>query len=244
MSVKVAPQSSLLSPLVLDPRKVPITAVDQHLPALSREHLTRCYIAERLTHAWGWAPPLLGDGTLNDAPPVAQKDASVLVMLEPFRAEEFEGPSVLLTRRPQHLRRHAGQISFPGGRREATDVDACETALREASEEIGLLSSVVRILGVMPAYHTVTGFSVTPVVAWQDAEFVARPDPQEVDEVFRVPLVFLMNPANHRWHCCTLPNGLKRKFLSMPWVSPSGAEYFIWGATAAMLRNFYHLLAE
>lgn len=154
-----------------------------------------------------------------------------------------DGHTVLLTQRTAHLRDHAGQISFPGGRSEPGDADAVATALREAQEEIGLDPALPEVLGRMPVYTTVTRFQVTPVVALLPDRLDLQPDPAEVAEVFQVPLAFLMNPAHHRRHQMTV-EGQVRRFLSMPWSAPDGREYFIWGATAAMLRNLYHLLAD
>jgi 8-oxo-dGTP pyrophosphatase MutT (NUDIX family) len=159
------------------------------------------------------------------------------------------GLRVLLTQRTDHLRQHAGQISFPGGKTEPTDADAAATALREAEEEVGLPRRRVQVIGHMPPYTTITGYVVTPVVG-----LVAEPfdlselviDRSEVAEAFAVPLHFLMNPANHRRHVFEFEGG-QRQFLSMPWHGPGEGgvprEYFIWGATAAMLRNLYRLLA-
>jgi 8-oxo-dGTP pyrophosphatase MutT (NUDIX family) len=149
---------------------------------------------------------------------------------------------VLLTRRTDHLRDHAGQISFPGGRREPEDANAVATALREAEEEIGLSPGHVEVLGSLPDYTTVTRFVVTPVVGLIEQLPTLTPDPFEVAEIFEVPLGFLMNPANHRSHVFEL-DGQRRQFLSMPWVSAVGREFYIWGATAAILRNLYRALA-
>jgi 8-oxo-dGTP pyrophosphatase MutT (NUDIX family) len=170
-------------------------------------------------------------------------DASVLVPL----VMRDPGLQVLLTRRTEHLRDHAGQISFPGGRVEAHDADAVATALRETEEEIGLPRSHVEVIGHLPSYTTVTHFVVTPVVALVRPGFALKLDEFEVAEAFEVPLTFLMTPAHHRRHEMQLPGGARR-FLSMPWdgVDNAGAvrNYFIWGATAAMLRNLYRFLSS
>ena len=160
---------------------------------------------------------------------------------------ERDEMTVLLTQRTDHLTDHPGQISFPGGRVEPTDADAAATALREAHEEIGLEAAFVEVLGAMPTYTTGTGFIVTPIVALVRPGFTVNVDPFEVAEVFEVPLAFLMNPANHRRHAIEV-NGVRREFLSMPWdgVDEAGQPRrycFIWGATAAMLRNLYRFLA-
>jgi 8-oxo-dGTP pyrophosphatase MutT (NUDIX family) len=153
---------------------------------------------------------------------------------------------VLLTRRTDHLRDHAGQVSFPGGRSEAHDADAAATAVREAAEEVGLPQDRIEVIGEMPAYTTVTRFVVTPVVALVQPPFELALDRFEVAEAFEVPLPFLMDPAHHRRHVFTF-EGRERQFLSMPWSGTGDdgrpREYFIWGATAAMLRNLYRFLA-
>jgi 8-oxo-dGTP pyrophosphatase MutT (NUDIX family) len=187
-------------------------------------------------------PELGGDGQafFTDRP---ARPAAVLVPL----VERPEGLTVLLTQRTDHLRDHAGQISFPGGGSEPHDESAAATALREAEEEVGLARGHVQVAGELPVYRTVTGFHVTPVLAMVRAPFELRLDPFEVAEAFEVPLSFLMTPAHHRRHVFTFDGG-QRQFLSMPWqgqgADGSPREYFIWGATAAMLRNLYRYLAD
>jgi 8-oxo-dGTP pyrophosphatase MutT (NUDIX family) len=126
------------------------------------------------------------------------------------------------------------------------DRNVVDTALREALEEIGLHARHVRVLGQMPIYTTGSGFIVTPVVALVDPEFTLALDAFEVADVFEVPLSFLMTPANHRWHEVEF-DGIVRRFMSMPWQGPGSdghsRHFFIWGATAAMLRNLYRMLA-
>jgi 8-oxo-dGTP pyrophosphatase MutT (NUDIX family) len=179
-----------------------------------------------------FVPEFEGDGRLlTDRTPAA---ASVLVPL----VQREGGATLLLTRRTAHLRDHAGQISFPGGRAEVHDVDPAATALREAEEEVGLPHARVEVLGTLPTYTTVTHFVVTPVVALVSLPFDLRLDGFEVAEAFEVPLSFLMTPANHRRHVFEFEGG-RRQFLSMPY-----GDYFIWGATAAMLRNLYRFLGE
>ena len=152
--------------------------------------------------------------------------------------------TVLLTQRTDHLNDHPGQISFPGGRAEPSDADAVATALREAHEEIGLEAFEVEVLGSLPTYTTGTGFIVTPVVALVRPGAALRLDPLEVAEVFEVPLAWLMNPANHQHHAIEI-DGATREFISIPWQGRCRRQrrgYFIWGATAAMLRNLYRFL--
>lgn len=141
------------------------------------------------------------------------------------------GHTVLLTQRTAHLRDHAGQISFPGGRVEAEDMSPLHTALRETEEEIGLHRQQVEILGYLPEYRTGTGFRVTPVVALVTPPFELALDPFEVAEAFEVPLSFLLDPANHQRHSLHY-RGALRHFYAMPY-----GDYFIWGATAGMIRS-------
>jgi 8-oxo-dGTP pyrophosphatase MutT (NUDIX family) len=146
------------------------------------------------------------------------------------------GLTLLLTQRTAHLRDHAGQISFPGGRVDEGDADRIATALRETEEETGLSPSRVDIIGQLPDYDIPTGFRVTPVVGWIEPPFELRPDPFEVADVFEVPLQFFLDPANHQRHS-DVRNGRIRHFYSMPY-----GERNIWGATAGMLHSLYQIL--
>jgi 8-oxo-dGTP pyrophosphatase MutT (NUDIX family) len=224
-------------PRITDPRAVPVAGHDGHLPPLEPGRLTADWLRSRFAAPPAWEPETRGDGGRFAG--YERSDASVLVPL----VQRDQGLTLLLTQRTAHLRDHAGQISFPGGRAEPTDADAVDTALREAEEEVGLERRHVEVIGALPVYRTVTSFDVTPVVALVQPSFDLRIDGHEVAEAFEVPLAFLMAPANHRRHVLDWDGG-RHQFLSMPWPRPDGqGEYFIWGATAAMLRNFYRLLA-
>lgn len=144
--------------------------------------------------------------------------------------ERHAGLSVILTRRADNLRAHPGQISFPGGKIDASDRSPLDAALREAEEEIGLLSRNVEVSGVLEPYPTGTGFLVTPFVGFVDPRFRPVADPGEVAEVFEAPLDFLMDRRNHERESYTR-NGETRHF----YVIMVG-QYRIWGATAGMLR--------
>jgi 8-oxo-dGTP pyrophosphatase MutT (NUDIX family) len=148
------------------------------------------------------------------------------------------GLTVIFTRRTAHLKAHSGQVSFPGGRAEPEDATPEFTALREAREEIGLALERVEVLARLPDYHTRTGFRVTPVVGLVTPPMALVPDPREVEEVFEVPLAFLLDPANHRRETREL-QGRTVGYYVMRY-----GTHTIWGATAGMLMNLYRHLAE
>ena len=157
------------------------------------------------------------------------RPAAVLV---PIVLRESE-PTLLLTRRTDHLHHHPGQVSFPGGRVEEQDTSPIETALRETEEEISLARHHVELLGCLPQYRTGTGFDVTPVVGLVTPPFELSPDAFEVAEVFEVPLSFLLDEANHQLHRVEV-RGKLREYYAMPY-----GDYFIWGATAGMIVSLY-----
>ncbi len=145
--------------------------------------------------------------------------------------EQHQGAlHVLLTKRASHLQHHPGQIAFPGGKVDATDADAAAAALREAEEEVGLARGNVEPLGNMAAHETVTGFLITPVIGRIIAPFTPRAEPGEVEDVFTVPLAHFADPSNYRvegrrWR------GQTRYYYVVPY-----GPYYVWGATARMLR--------
>lgn len=233
------------APRILDPRSAPVVGTDAHLPAVDVSHLTAAALRARFARTDPWQPESTGDGRIFGGREPAH--AAVLVPLVQREDRGDGGLHVLLTRRTEHLRDHAGQISFPGGRSEPEDGSPAATALREAEEEVGLPHTQVEVIGLMPTYTTVTSYVVTPVVALVQAPYALALDSFEVAEAFEVPLSFLMNPAHHHRHVFGFEGG-QRQFLSMPWrgVGADGVtrEYFIWGATAAMLRNLYRFLVD
>ena len=166
-------------------------------------------------------PPILEDG-------LGSETLTAAAVLFPIVLREAQ-PTVLLTQRTSHLRDHAGQVSFPGGRVEALDRSPIHTALRETEEEIGMCPEQVEVIGYLPEYRTSTGFRVTPVVGLVRPPFTLRPDPFEVAEVFEVPLAFLLDPANRQRHSREW-RGQLRHYFAMPY-----GDYFIWGATAGMI---------
>lgn len=141
-----------------------------------------------------------------------------------------DGPSVLLTKRSSKLKHHPGQIAFPGGKVEPDDLGPVQAALREAHEEVGLPPENVRVIGTMPTHETVTRFTVTPVLALIETDFTPKPEVGEVDEVFTVPLSHVINPdrfsvEGRHWR------GTRRHYFTVPY-----GPYYIWGATARILR--------
>jgi 8-oxo-dGTP pyrophosphatase MutT (NUDIX family) len=142
-------------------------------------------------------------------------------------------PTVLLTQRAAHLNDHAGQISFPGGKIDATDASPLDAALREAEEEIGLSREFIDPIGYLDLYATGFGFRILPTLARIKPGFKLRINETEVDDAFEVPLAFLMNPANHQLHAKEF-RGMERHYYAMPF-----AERYIWGATAGILRVLY-----
>ncbi|MBC7577474.1 MAG: CoA pyrophosphatase [Tardiphaga sp.] len=146
---------------------------------------------------------------------------------------EHELPTVLLTQRAAHLNDHAGQIAFPGGKIDATDVSPLDAALREAEEEVGLDRSFVEPVGYLDLYGTAFGFRILPTVARVKPGFTLAINQNEVESAFEVPLAFLMDPANHQLHSKEF-RGIERSYYAMPF-----AERYIWGATAGILRVLY-----
>jgi 8-oxo-dGTP pyrophosphatase MutT (NUDIX family) len=147
-------------------------------------------------------------------------------------------PTVLLTQRAAHLNDHAGQISFPGGKIDATDASPLDAALREAEEEIGLAREFVDPIGYLDLYATGFGFRILPTVARVKPGFRLRINEAEVDDAFEVPLAFLMNPANHQVHSKEF-RGIERSYYAMPFE-----QRYIWGATAGILRVLYERICR
>lgn len=160
------------------------------------------------------------------------RECAVLV---PVVAREPE-VVVLLTQRTAHLKSHAGQIAFPGGKIEPQDATPIDTALREAHEEIGVTADLIRPLSLLDLHKTGTGFRIVPVLSLISPDYTARPDPSEVDDVFEIPLSFLMCANNHQRHYAEW-KGHRRLFYAMTY-----GNRFVWGATAAILRNLYERL--
>jgi len=215
-----------------DPHLVPVFQVDAHLAAVPARDLTPEALEMRFANPPAWQPELVRERKFMDRPP-----AQAAVLLAVVMRDE---PTVLLTQRPSHMSTHAGQIAFAGGKCDETDVDVAATALREAHEEVGLEARHVKVLGTLPEYVTGSAFYVTPVVALISPSMTLQLNTHEVADAFEVPLAFLMDPANHRWHRYEF-EGVTREWLSMPYQDGDQLR-FVWGATAGMLRNFYRFL--
>lgn len=167
------------------------------------------------------------------APGRKLRAAGVLCAFQPGA----KGLDVILTKRSSRLKHHPGQIAFPGGKQDEADADVVAAALREAREEIGLCPENVEVLGALPTHETVTGFTVTPVLALVRDAFDPVPEPGEVEEVFAAPFAHVTDPARfqiqyRRWR------GQRRHYFTVP-LGP----YYIWGATARILRGLAERVA-
>lgn len=162
------------------------------------------------------------------------RPAAVLVPLVP----RDDGLHMILTERQPHLRQHAGQVAFPGGRLDGDDEGPIAAALRETEEETGILPAFVEPIGFLDTYLTSTNYRVFPVVGILRQGFTVTPHAGEVADVFEVPLSFLMDPKHHERHSRDW-QGRTRYYYAMPWNGR-----YIWGATAGMIRNLYSLLYE
>ncbi|MGZ8291050.1 MAG: CoA pyrophosphatase [Telluria sp.] len=219
-----------LAKFPFDPESLPVDAIAGE-SALGHERMVAEWLRQRFASPPEWEAEASELAYLLRPKITA---ASVLIAL----VQRAEGLSLLLTQRTDHLTSHAGQISFPGGRAEQEDASAIDTALRETEEEIGLDRRHIDIIGALPDYVTGSGYRVTPVVGLVTPPFELTPDPNEVADVFEVPLSFLMDGMNHQRLSVEMPEGAgRRQFYAMPY-----GRRFIWGATAGMLRNLFHLL--
>ncbi|OYY68445.1 CoA pyrophosphatase [Sphingomonas sp. 28-63-12] len=189
-------------------------------------------LANRLRHALEAGPPhetILLTGDHRDLDLAASDTLLAAAVLVPITDRPI--PGVILTQRTDTMRRHPGQIAFPGGRIDPEDDGPIAAALREAEEEIALPRHLVTIIGPADRYRTVTGYDVTPIVAVVPPDLVLVPSEAEVAHVFEVPLAFILDPANHieasvEWQ------GRERHYYEILW-----GERRIWGATAAMIVN-------
>lgn len=220
-----------MSKLSFDPQDVPILSIAGETAILS-ERLDPLWLRRRFASPPEWMPEITDEQQwAENAAPTAASVLLPLVLRE-------NGLTLLMTRRAAHLAEHGGQICFPGGRAELSDSSPVETALRETEEEVGLHRRHIDVIGTLPDYFTRTGYLVTPVVSIVRPPFELKAEPSEVDEIFEVPLAFLMNGLNHQLREAEFPGGIGRRTFYVIAYD----RFFIWGATAAMLRNLFHFL--
>ncbi len=179
-------------------------------------------------------PPLGSDFSLSGVMPLPEVRRPAAVLVPLVRREP--GLTVLLTQRTEDMPSHAGQIAFPGGRRQAEDPDEIATALRETEEEVGLTRDFIEVIGPVDHYRTGTGYEITPIVGIVTPGFTTRADPREVADVFEVPLEHFLDERNHRIDS-RVWQGRERRYYAMPY-----GERYIWGATAGMLKNLQFVL--
>ena len=232
-SANLSPDTPLSKLPNFDPRTMPLLGIDTHLPAVPHERLAPTALRQRFVQPPGWEPEMWSERQFMD------RQTAKAAVLVPIVMRER--PMVLLTERATQMSTHSGQIAFPGGKVDDSDRDHVDTALREALEEIGLARELSEVLGEMPTYTTGSRFIITPVVALVRPDYQLTLNAHEVADAFEVPLDFLMNPAHHRRHAIEF-SGVRREWFSMPYMDGS-TERFVWGATAAMLRNFYRFLS-
>jgi 8-oxo-dGTP pyrophosphatase MutT (NUDIX family) len=223
-----------------DPRAVPITGFDAHMAAVSAGSLSVPALRRRFASPPVWTPEVREEPSFSERQPA---QAAVLIAIALADGVTRHESTILLTQRTTNLSTHSGQVAFAGGKVDRTDADAVAAALREAHEEVGLDSSYCEVLGSLPSYITGTAFHITPVVALVQPGFTLQANPDEVADVFEVPLAFLMNPANHARHEL-IWSDMRREWFSMHWQGTAAApdDRFVWGATAGMLRNLYRFL--
>ena len=214
----------------IDPTIQPIDSIAKG-EAVPLDRLTPDALRQRFAVPPNWTPEVKEERRFVDR---EWRSAAVLVPL----VDRPEGLSVLLTQRSMRLKEHPGQISFPGGRVDEEDCTHIETALREAKEEIGVDRECVEIIGLMPEYRTGSGYRVIPVVSIVHPPFDVTLNRREVDDAFELPFSFFMTGTNYQVRSAEFPNGLgRRSFYTIPCEGR-----FVWGATAAMLRNLYHFI--
>lgn len=225
--------------------KCPVTKVDTDLPALPASCLNENFIRQSfafLEVPWSQIPIYKGIPASTGKP---VREAAVLVPILSDHTKKGAELEVLLMRRSAHLKDHAGQVSFPGGKVDVSDPHEVATALRETYEEVGIRPELIEVVGTMPAHETGTAFRIVPVIGIIQGSPFLQINREEVESAFTVPLSYLMNPSHHRWHEYLMSTDDGKDHL-LKWLSIEyeyrGESYFIWGATAAMLRNLYSYL--
>ncbi|TCL74738.1 CoA pyrophosphatase [Rhizobium sp. BK251] len=186
-----------------------------------------------IDHAWrDHGDHILNPDIVARVENIALRDAAVLVPV----VDDGEEASVIFTTRTSTLRKHSGQIAFPGGAIDPGDISPEMAALRETEEEIGLGGAYVETVGRLPNYFAATGFRITPVLGVVRRGFELQPNPDEVEDVFEVPLSFLMDP-DHHGRDSRIWEGIERHFYRIPY-----GTHMIWGITAGIVRTLYERL--
>lgn len=202
---------------------------------IRREHIVAAFDGPGVTaEASPNGPAWLETQPDSAGPTAVFTEAAVLIPL----IDRKDGMTVLLTRRTDDLKSHAGQIAFPGGRMEQADATPEHTALRETKEEVGLQPASIDVIGRLGVRETGTGYRVVPIVGLIDPPFDVVADPSEVAEVFEVPLSFVMDTANHKFETRIL-GGVERSFYALPF-----GAYYIWGLTARLLVNLTEVIGR
>ncbi|MGG4775059.1 CoA pyrophosphatase [Paenalcaligenes sp. Me52] len=217
-----------------NPETQPVIAVDS-LPSLAKEALQEDFIREAFkTMPLGQVDPhFQGQFVENFTAAPTAIPAAVYLGLQ----QRKTGMSMLFTRRSAHLLHHAGQISFPGGRIDPEDLSVQAAALRETHEEVGIDPDYLEPLGQQPIFLSSSSFAMCPVVGMIHPGYRMVPSPAEVSEVFEVPLSALLDPSQHTLHQVQVNGVNYRQYFAIRWQ-----QHFIWGATAVIVRNFYHYL--
>lgn len=217
-----------------DPELLPVDSLGGE-PAIDPALLTPDSLRARFANPPDWKPEIRMERLVRPMAGALSNAAVLIVVVEREQGPTLL-PTILFTQRTAHLNAHAGQISFPGGRMESYDASPIDTALRETEEEVGIHRRHLEVIGTLPDYDTGTGSRVVPVVALLQPPFEMQANPFEVAEIFEVPLSFLMNGMHHQRRSAEFVTG-RRTFYVMPYE-----RFFIWGATAGMLRNLFHFL--
>ena len=231
---------SLASPGRFDPQKSFIRRHFESDTILDDSTLMPDQLRARFSLEIPWAPEETDENRHIKASSIIEKKEldgvevrAAILMPIIFRKKE---PMILLTERSQHLSSHPGQISFPGGRFSNMDRCLVSTAKRETEEEVGIRKEDIEVLGFFPEYCTISGYRVTPVAALVSSESTYKLNSREVKSIVEIPMKYLLNPRNHMLRSWESDQG-RRHFYSIAFEN-----YFIWGTTAAMLRNFYLFL--
>lgn len=220
--------------LGFDPQTQPFLDLSP-LPNIASPYLSTSFIQASFSHAIHWeVEPLLSSLIVPEFDAYPKHIPSAVCM--PLVQRE-QGLTVLLTRRSGQLPSHPGQVCFPGGRIDLSDNNATHTALRETFEEVGIAPGYIQPLGEHPIIIA-TRYAMRPIIGLVKDGFSIAPCSSEVAQVFEVPLAVLMNPRNHRLHRLPIKGSSLPHYFSISWNG-----YFIWGATAAVIRNFYHYLS-